>query len=471
MWSAVFKTVSRGYALRVGSIPASLRQSVNVSLKILPPIHEILAAAATDGMADVYRTRLARDVLSRFRDRLQAEPAAFRDRAAIREAIVAEVNREARALLKPFPSRVINGTGIVLHTNLGRAPLGNAFSEIDMTVVARYSDLEWDASSQKRSSRDRYLGGVLRVLTGGESGLAVNNGAGALLLVLNTIAAQKDVLVSRSELVEIGGGFRVPEIMEASGCRLVEVGTTNKTRIEDFAKKAKARQSVLLKVHQSNFVQRGFVESASLAEMADLGKHLRIPVVYDNGSGLLFRPEVPVLESEPTVEQGLKDGASVVVCSADKLLGTVQAGLIVGKASIADQARRNPLYRTLRLDKLRLTLLHHALTKYLTGSQRTLPIWQMTMADLESVRDRLRLRDGIEWVTLRAQTGGGSNPEESFESFGLRFSRGSAQALKERFAGRAIPILGYIQGNAFHLDARTFFPDDFAEVQKAIDEL
>ena len=471
MWSAVFKTVSRGYALRVGSIPASLRQSVNVSLKILPPIHEILAAAATDGMADVYRTRLARDVLSRFRDRLQAEPAAFRDRAAIREAIVAEVNREARALLKPFPSRVINGTGIVLHTNLGRAPLGNAFSEIDMTVVARYSDLEWDASSQKRSSRDRYLGGVLRVLTGGESGLAVNNGAGALLLVLNTIAAQKDVLVSRSELVEIGGGFRVPEIMEASGCRLVEVGTTNKTRIEDFAKKAKARQSVLLKVHQSNFVQRGFVESASLAEMADLGKRLRIPVVYDNGSGLLFRPEVPVLESEPTVEQGLKDGASVVVCSADKLLGTVQAGLIVGKASIADQARRNPLYRTLRLDKLRLTLLHHALTKYLTGSQRTLPIWQMTMADLESVRDRLRLRDGIEWVTLRAQTGGGSNPEESFESFGLRFSRGSAQALKERFASRAIPILGYIQGNAFHLDARTFFPDDFAEVQKAIDEL
>jgi len=444
---------------------------VNVSLKILPPIHEILAAAATDGMADVYRTRLARDVLSRFRDRLQAEPAAFRDRAAIREAIVAEVNREARALLKPFPSRVINGTGIVLHTNLGRAPLGNAFSEIDMTVVARYSDLEWDASSQKRSSRDRYLGGVLRVLTGGVSALAVNNGAGALLLVLNTIAAQKDVLVSRSELVEIGGGFRVPEIMEASGCRLVEVGTTNKTRIEDFAKKAKARQSVLLKVHQSNFVQRGFVESASLAEMADLGKRLRIPVVYDNGSGLLFRPELPVLESEPTLEQGLKDGASVVVCSADKLLGTVQAGLIVGKASIADQARRNPLYRTLRLDKLRLTLLHHALTKYLTGSQRTLPIWQMTMADLESVRDRLRLRDGIEWVTLRAQTGGGSNPEESFESFGLRFSRGSAQALKERFAGRAIPILGYIQGNAFHLDARTFFPDDFAEVQKAIDEL
>ena len=442
-----------------------------MSLKVLPPIHEVLALAAANGIADVYRTRLARYVLARFRDRLHAEPRAFRDRAALLEAVVSEINREADALLMPFPRRVINGTGIVLHTNLGRAPLGNVLSEIDMTVVAGYSDLEWDAASQKRSSRDRYVGGLLRVLTGGESALAVNNGAGALLLVLNTIACEKDVLVSRSELVEIGGGFRVPEIMEASGCRLIEVGTTNKTRIDDFAKKAKTKQSVLLKVHQSNFVQRGFVESVSLAEMAELGKRLRVPVVYDNGSGLLSRPGFPPLESEPTVEQGLKDGATLVVCSADKLLGSVQAGLIVGKASIVDQTRRNPLYRTLRLDKLRLTLLHHTLTRYLTGRQYTLPVWQMMTADLESCRDKLSLRAGVEWVTLKAQTGGGSNPEESFASLGLRFSCGSAQALKERFAARAIPILGYIQGNAFHLDVRTFFPDDFAEVQKAIDEL
>jgi L-seryl-tRNA(Ser) seleniumtransferase len=442
-----------------------------MSLKILPPIHEVLAAAVTNGIADVYRTRLARDVLSRFRDRLQADPRAFRDRVAILEAIVAGVNREADALMRPFPRRVINGTGIVLHTNLGRAPLGSALSEIDLTVVAGYSDLEWDSASQKRSSRDRYLAPLLRVLTGGESALAVNNCAGALLLVLNTIAREKDVLVSRSELVEIGGGFRVPEIMEASGCRLIEVGTTNKTRLEDFAKKAKTRQSVLLKVHQSNFVQRGFVKSVSLAEMAELGKRLRVPVVYDNGSGLLSRPELPFLESEPTVEQGLKDGASLVVCSADKLLGSVQAGLIVGKASMVDQTRRNPLYRTLRLDKVRLKLLHHTLTRYLTGRQHTLPVWQMTTVALELCRDKLTLRDGIEWVTLKAQTGGGSNPEESFESLGLRFLRGSAQALKERFAARAIPILGYIQGNVFHLDVRTFFPDDFAEVQRAIDEL
>jgi len=442
-----------------------------MSLKILPPIHEILDAAAANGIVEVYRTRLAREVLSRFRARLQVEPAAFRDRAAVKDAIVADFDRDAQALVTPYPKRVINGTGIVLHTNLGRAPLGSALTEIDMTALARYSDLEWDARSQKRSSRDRHLGGLVRVLTGGESGIAVNNGAGALLLALNTLAREKDVLVSRSELVEIGGGFRVPEIMEASGCRLVEVGTTNKTRLEDFAKKAKPRQSVLLKVHQSNFVQRGFVESVSLAELAQLGKRLRIPVVYDNGSGLLSKSGVQGLESEPSVEEGLKDGASIVVCSADKLLGSVQAGLIVGKGSAVEQTRRNPLYRTLRLDKLRLALLHYTLTRYLTGRQDALPVWQITGANLNGCRERLKLRDGVEWVTLKAQTGGGSNPEESFESQGLRFSRGSAQVLKEKFAGRPVPILGYIQGNAFHLDVRTLFPDDFGEVQRAIDEL
>ena len=442
-----------------------------MSLKILPPIHEVLAAADTNGIAEVYRARIARDVLAGFRARLRKDPKAFTNRDAVREAIIAETHTEMGRLLAPFPRRVINGTGIVLHTNLGRAPLGNALREIDMTVAAGYSDLEWDAHSQKRSRRDRHLGGLLRVLTGAESGLAVNNCAGALLLMLNTMARDKDVIVSRSELVEIGGGFRVPEIMEASGCRLVEVGTTNRTRISDFAKKAKARQSVLLKVHQSNFVQRGFVESVPLTEMVQLGERLRIPVVYDNGSGLLSRSEFSSLASEPTVEGGLKDGATVVVCSADKLLGSVQAGLILGKASVIDMARRNPLYRTLRLDKLRLTLLHHTLTRYLTGQQHSLPIWRLTASDLESCRAKLNLPRGVEWVTLKAQTGGGSNPEESFESLGLRFTGAPVQVLKKSFAARAIPILGYIQGNAFHLDVRTFLPEDFAEVQRAIDEL
>jgi L-seryl-tRNA(Ser) seleniumtransferase len=193
--------------------------------------------------------------------------------------------------------------------------------------------------------------------------------------------------------------------------------------------------------------------------------------VYDNGSGLLSRPGISFLDSEPTVEQGLEDGATIVVCSADKLLGSVQAGLIVGKATLVEQMRRNPLYRTLRLDKLRLALLHHALHQYLAGRKSLLPVWKALTDNLDGCRERLKLREGIDWVTLRAQTGGGSNPEESFESLGLRFSGRSGQTLKERFAARPIPILGYIQGNAFHVDVRTLFPEDFAELQQAIDEL
>lgn len=445
-----------------------------MSLKILPPIHEILDAAGVTGIAEVYRTRLVRDVLSRFRDKLQAEPRAYRDRASVLKAVVEEVRREAQELLTPFPQRVINGTGVVIHTNLGRAPLGQALEEAELTALARYSNLEWDAASQKRSHRDRRLGRLLRLLTGAEAAIAVNNCAGALLLALNTMARENDVLVSRSELVEIGGGFRVPEIMEASGCRLVEVGTTNKTRLDDYAKKAKPKPAVLLKVHQSNFVQRGFVESVSLAELAKLGSRLRIPVVYDNGSGLLTSSGLPFLEGEPTVEQSLKDGASVIVCSADKLLGSVQAGLIAGKASFVGRMARNPLYRALRLDKVRLALLHYTLTQYVTGRENALPVWKMAAADLEPCRQKLRLRDGVEWVSLKAEIGGGSNPERSLESLGLRFRGGSAQSaqsLKERFAARTIPILGYIHGGAFHLDVRTLFPDDFPEVQKALDDL
>jgi L-seryl-tRNA(Ser) seleniumtransferase len=441
-----------------------------MSLKLLPPIHEILDAADVNGIAEVYRARLVRDVLSRFRDKLKKEPRAYRDRASLTKAIVEEVRRKATALRTPFPQRVINGTGIVIHTNLGRAPLGHTLEETNLAALSGYSNLEWDAASHKRSSRDRHLAGLLRLVTGAEAAIAVNNCAGALLLALNTIAREKDVLVSRSELVEIGGGFRVPEIMEASGCVLVEVGTTNKTRLEDFARKSKTKPAALLKVHQSNFVQRGFVESVSLAELAKLGSRLKIPVVYDNGSGLLTASGLPFL-SEPTVEQNLKDGATVVVCSADKLLGSVQAGLIVGKASAVEKMAKNPLYRALRLDKVRIALLHDTLTQYLAGRENTLPVWAMAAADLEQSKQKLRLRAGVEWVSLKAETGGGSNPERSFDSLGLRFSKGSAQSLKERFVARPIPILGYIQGGRFHLDVRTLFPDDFTEVQKALDEL
>jgi len=450
-----------------------------MSLKILPSIHEVLrepqVEASTRDIAETYRTRLARDVLDVFREKLLKNPKTWRTRPEVLQAIVEEMGKQARELTTPFPSRVINGTGIVIHTNLGRSPLGDALSQVNDGALHAYSDLEWDASTQKRADRDRPLSRLLQLLTGAESGLIVNNCASALLLALNTLAKNKDVVVSRSELVEIGGGFRVPEVMETSGCRLVEVGTTNKTRIRDYEGRARSKESVLLKVHQSNFVQQGFVQSVPLSDLVALGRRLRIPVVCDNGSGLLESTDLEFLSSEPTVTANIRAGATAVTFSADKLLGSIQGGVIVGRAQAMRAMRANPLYRALRLDKVRIALLHHALRQYLAGRFHTLPMWRMTsVQDLEAMRFRLRLPPkGVKWVPLEAQTGGGSNPESGIESLGLELSHSalSAQQLKDRFAGHLVPILGYVRRNAFYLDVRTFFPEDFAEVQNVLDRI
>jgi L-seryl-tRNA(Ser) seleniumtransferase len=444
-----------------------------MALNVLPPVHDVLATASLDGIAEVYQTRLVRAVLARFRKKLQSDPKALRTRGDAVAAIVAEVNKQAGLLLTPFPRRVINGTGILIHTNLGRAPLGDVFQQIDIDALSGYSNLEWDAATQKRANRDDHLRGLLSFLTGAECALAVNNCASALLLALHTIANGKDVLVSRSELVEIGGGFRVPEIMEASGCHLVEVGTTNKTRIKDYEKRAREKETVLLKVHQSNFVQNGFVESVPLSDLVELGRRLKNPVVYDNGSGLLARPLAAFLDGEPALDEAIRAGASVAVSSADKLLGSIQAGLIVGRAPLIQAMRSSPLYRALRLDKVRITLLHYTLKQYLAGRSETLPLWHMSRPDLESVKERLRLPPGVQWTPLKAQMGGGTNPEKNFESLGLRFDDGrfTAQQLKNNFATRPVPIVGYILGNSFCLDVRTLLPADFVEVQKALDEV
>jgi len=450
-------------------------------LAALPPVHEVLRdpafREASAGLAEVYRTALVRGVIQRHRERMRAggggqEPA--------RSAVVAACIAEAEALARPFPRRVINGTGVLIHTNLGRAPLGDLLQRLDAQVLSGYTDLEWDAATQQRGSRDAALQRQLRLLTGAEDALVVNNCAGALLLALNTLAAGREVLVSRSELVEIGGSFRVPEIMQASGCRLREVGTTNRTRITDFEENATPAAAVLLKVHQSNFVQRGFVEQVGAGQMVELGARLGVPVVEDNGSGLVRAAGNTLLHDEPRVEDSLRAGVDVVCFSADKLFGGVQGGVIVGRAGPLAAMRTNPLYRALRLDKLRMALLDVALKRHLSGGE--LPLWQLFHTSLRELEERiegLRLPGpdtrwaACERVQLRATLGGGSNPEASFASLGLelRHRDHSAESLRRRFAARAVPIVGYVQRDRFCLDLRTFFPHDLAELQAALDGL
>lgn len=456
------------------------------ALAALPPVHAILRdpalRAASNGLADRYRTILVRRVVEEHRQKLLAGSDGPYDDVSLASAIVRQCIAEAEALQRPFPRRVINGTGVVIHTNLGRAPLGELADAVGDGELAGYTDLEWDAESQSRGSRDGPLQRQLQLLTGADGALAVNNCASALVLALHTLASGREVLVSRSELVEIGGSFRVPEIMEASGCRLREVGTTNRTRISDYERHAVAGGSVLLKVHQSNFVQRGFVEQTPIEALVALGRRLGIPVIEDNGSGLMVEEDNALLADEPHVLASLGKGVGVVCCSADKLFGGIQAGIVLGRAEHLAAMRKNPLSRALRLDKVRISLLDQTLKRYLAGEADRLPLWRLvhtTPEELESRFRRLRMPGAdSRWlsvlpVPLRSRLGGGTNPEASFESLGieLRHRDLSVDALRRRFAARAIPIVGYVQHDRFLLDLRTLFERDLPELQRALDEL
>ena len=455
-------------------------------LAALPSVHEVLRhpafTAASAGLADPYRARLVREVIARQRERLRGDSSAGAEPGGVAAAVVEACVREAEALAAPFPRRVVNGTGVLIHTNLGRAPFGELVAEMDTRALSGYSDLEWDPETQQRGNRDLPLQRQLCLLTGAEGALVVNNCASALFLALHTLAAGREVLVSRSELVEIGGSFRVPDIMEASGCRLREVGTTNRTRPADFERHARAGESVLLKVHQSNFVQRGFVERVEVEALVALGRRLGCPVVEDNGSGLVAGEGEAELAGEPRVAESLAAGVDVVCCSADKLFGGVQAGILLGRAELIGRMRASPLYRVLRLDKVRMALLDGVLRRYLAGGAAGLPLWRLfhaTPEALEARAEALRLPgpetrwESVRRVPLRAALGGGTNPETTFPSVGLELVHRdlSAAALRRRFAARPVPIAGYVREDRFYLDLRGFFPDDWAELQRALDAL
>lgn len=455
-------------------------------LAALPSVHEILRdpafRAACGDLADPFRTRLVRRAVDSHRQALLEDPEEWHEPGPIFSSILDQCIQEAEALQTPFPRRVVNGTGVLIHTNLGRAPLGALVEALNESDLGGYTDLEWDPESQERGNRDLQLQRQLQLLTGAEAALVVNNCAGALMLALNTLASNKQVLVSRSELVEIGGSFRVPAIMEASGCRLREVGTTNKTNLRDFEEHVVPGSSVLLKVHQSNFVQRGFVQRVPIDEMVALGRRLGVPVIEDNGSGLIANEYAVLLQDEPRVLDSLDRGVDIVCCSADKLFGSIQAGILLGTAEHIEALRRNPLYRVLRLDKVRLALLDRTLKLYLNGDAGSLPLWRLFHASLDELEARiaqLRLpKSGTRWLSVRStplqgRLGGGSNPEAVFESLGLelRHRELSGEALKRRFATRLVPIVGYVQQGCFYLDLRTCFPEDLPELQRALDEL
>jgi L-seryl-tRNA(Ser) seleniumtransferase len=388
-------------------------------------------------------------------------------------AIAAHIAARERPTLQP----VLNATGVVLHTNLGRAPLAAAAIEAIADVARGFSSLEYDLVEGTRGSRHVHCEALLRDLTGADDALVVNNCAAALVLALNTLADGRDAVVSRGELVEIGGSFRIPEIMAKSGARLVEVGTTNRTHAEDYRRACTARTGAIVAVHRSNFTVDGFVATVALRDLAEIAASAGVPLLYDFGSGLMLGLALWGLRGEPTARDAVASGASLVVMSGDKLLGGPQAGIILGRADLVEALRRNPLARALRVDKLTLAALHATLRLYREPARAVheIPTLAMLTTPVESLRARaaaLLARLAAQGVNARvadteATVGGGAFPSSRIPSCAIVLD-GDAESRERALRNGALPVVGRIADGALWLDLRGIADADDDRLARAI---
>jgi L-seryl-tRNA(Ser) seleniumtransferase len=427
-----------------------------VRLRDLPSVDE-LARGSDDALA----VESARAVLARAREDIQAGA----DPGDLEELLQEELSVARSARLR----RALNATGVVVHTNLGRAPLPETALERVREVGRGYSNLEYDLSAGSRGSRQDHVAGILRRLTGAEAALVVNNNAAAVLLALAALAEGRDVLVSRGELIEIGDGFRIPDVLARSGARLVEVGTTNRTRAADYERAIGPETALLLRVHQSNFRLVGFTELPSVAELAKVAQRHELPLVDDLGSGALSPSNSLLLGEEPSVRESLEAGADLVCFSGDKLLGGPQAGIVVGNAQLVERLRRHPLQRAVRADKLTLAALEGTLALYLEPERalREVPVLRMALEDADAVRGRaVRLAEltGGEVEETVGRIGGGALPLAELPSFACAVEEELAAPLR---SGEP-PVVGVVRDGRLLLDCRTLSDAEAEEVATAV---
>ncbi|MGV8078994.1 MAG: L-seryl-tRNA(Sec) selenium transferase [Syntrophales bacterium] len=398
-------------------------------------------------------------------------------------AVAEGVEKRIGDLASPRLKQVINATGVILHTNLGRAPLSREAVRRVAEVAGGYSNLEFDLEKGERGLRYDHVRDLLLVLTGAEEALVVNNNAAAVFLVLNTLAEGREAVVSRGELVEIGGEFRIPEVMEKSGVRLREVGATNRTRLGDYERAITERTGLILKVHTSNFRILGFTEEVAVSDLVALGGRTGIPVMHDLGSGCLIDLGPFGLEREPTVREAVASGADVVTFSGDKLLGGPQAGIIIGRRESLERIRRNPLNRALRIDKMTLAALEATLAAYLEPGRalQEIRVLKALSEPLEAVRKRARRlmtlvrKSGLEGISLTlrpgtAMAGGGSLPARDIPTWlvAVKMDGLSSASLGERLRRLPLPIVVRIADEEVLFDARTLDESDLRPVREAL---
>ena len=399
------------------------------------------------------------------------------------EEIVSKVMSFMNQVTDISLKKVINATGIILNTNLGRAPLGEKVFDEIKPAISGYSNLEFDLNSAKRGKRTDHVVELLKFFTGAENAVVVNNNAAAVSLVLRTFCEGKETIVSRGELIEIGGSFRLPEIMTASGTTMVEVGTTNRTRISDYQKAITKNTALILKAHKSNYTIEGFTEETNLKELADLANKKKIIFMYDVGSGLLLESKKSVFMFEPVVGKCIKAGADVVTFSCDKLLGGPQAGIIAGRKKLIERISKHPLMRTYRVDKLTIALLSNVLRSYLM-KKNDLPLFKMlnrSSAELKSLAEKLveELKKFKLKSDLRESEtfcGGGSLPNKKMSSYSVILNlqnreKNYAQKVYRNLLQTETPVLSILRKGEIHFDVFTLFEDDFPKIALMVNEV
>lgn len=457
----------------------------NELLRKLPKIDELLkekeVQEAIDNNPRTLVVEALRDTINFFRQEILKDKIEILEKDEVLSHAINLVSKKNQSNLR----KVINATGTVIHTNLGRSLLGEKAIENVITVAGSYNNLEYDIETGKRGSRYSHIEELIKKVTGAEAAMVVNNNAAAIMLVLDTLSKGKEAIVSRGQLVEIGGSFRVPEVMKFSGAKLVEIGTTNRTHLYDYADNITEDTGVLLKIHTSNFKIYGFTEEVPLEELVSLGNERNIPVVEDIGSGVLIDFSKYGFTYEPTVQESIRKGVDVVTFSGDKMLGGPQAGIIVGKKQYIDLMKKNQLTRALRIDKMTLAALEGTLKYYLdeTEAIKNIPSLNMILCSKEEVKKKCiklkkKLQRDIDWFNFTidsdySMVGGGSMPTEKIPTFVIKVTsdKFSPQELERILRTGETSIICRISNNELILDGRTLFDKDFDTIAQCFSNI